>query len=358
MTRRSTRTPSSVTHPNDSSTGNHARKYQPTYGERWTFPEPAPQHRAAPAPRSTTARTVSWVVCIVAVALFVASVAWLGLTTSQLPTGSVEERQAREAVQTPLVTEAAESDGQANLVRVPAFALWAPGTRIQTTDHQPQPGESFTAQSCTVAFSFSDAAGQHYAVTAGHCGHAGDLVWPTNASRAFDYAHEVGQFVYSGLFAHDASASDGIDVGIIKITDPDRYMDVIGDPIPTGIADEVPPVGHVCKTGATTGYTCGEFEDTQRVQIVNAGDDEDRETFGDIAAVCAAAGDSGGPVFTHVNGRAVIIGIVSGTEAGRSGEDCWEGMENPKLMSYSNVEQMMTVIDQVVPDAQWETQRW
>lgn len=66
-----------MTHPNDSSTGNHARKYQPTYGERWTFPEPAPQHRAAPAPRSTTARTVSWVVCIVAVALFVASVAWL-----------------------------------------------------------------------------------------------------------------------------------------------------------------------------------------------------------------------------------------------------------------------------------------
>ena len=63
-------------------------------------------------------------------------------------------------------------------------------------------------------------------------------------------------------------------------------------------------------------------------------------------------------MFTHVNGRAVIIGIVSGTEAGRSGEDCWEGMENPKLMSYSNVEQMMTVIDQVVPDAQWETQRW
>lgn len=54
----------------------------------------------------------------------------------------------------------------------------------------------------------------------------------------------------------------------------------------------------------------------------------------------------------------MIIGVVSGTEAGRSGEDCYEGMENPRLMSYSTVGQAMQVIEAVVPDAQWQTRSW
>ncbi len=327
--------------------GNEARKYQPAHGEQWAFPTPV-----QPVKRSHNA---AWALCIIATALLVAAVVWLGLQTPQTPAPSSAEQDARESVQTPREQDAVATENQ---VRVPAFALWAPGTRIQSTDHKPAPGESFTAQSCTTALSFTDAAGQHYAVTAGHCGRVGDFVWPTNATHAFDYAHEVGHFIYSGLYSGDGSEADGIDVGIIKITDPERYMEVIGDPIPTGVAEHIPPVERVCKTGATTGYTCGEFVDTQRVQIVNAGADEDRETFGDIASVCAAAGDSGGPVFTEVHGRAVIIGVVSGTEAGRSEEDCWEGMEDPKLMSYSNVEQLMTVINHVVPDAAWEHQTW
>ena len=114
----------------------------------------------------------------------------------------------------------------------------------------------------------------------------------------------------------------------------------------------------MCKTGGTTGYTCGHFVETQRVQIVDTDVDDERPTFGDIAAVCAASGDSGGPVFTEVNGRAVVIGVVSGTEAGRAGEECWEGMENPKMMSYSNVEQLMSVVTKVVPEPAFITQTW
>ncbi|MCT2337994.1 S1 family peptidase [Corynebacterium sp. p3-SID1056] len=330
--------------------GNEARKYQPAHGEQWTFPTPVRE----PA-RGRNAAWASWALCVIAAVLLVATVVWMGLQTPQAPAPSNAERDARESVQTPREQDAAASD---NDIRVPAFALWAPGTRIQSTDHKPAPGESFTAQSCTSALSFTDTAGQHYAVTAGHCGRVGDLVWPTNATHAYDYAREVGHFIYSGLYSGDGSKADGVDIGIIQITDPERYMEVIGEPIPTGIAEHIPPVERVCKTGATTGYTCGEFVDTQRVQIVNAGADEDRETFGDIASVCAAAGDSGGPVFTEVNGRAVIIGVVSGTEAGRSEEECWEGMDNPKLMSYSNVEQLMTVINHVVPDAVWQHQTW
>lgn len=333
--------------------GNEARKYQPAHGEQWTFPTPV--REPARGRNAAWAAWAAWVLCVIAAVLLVATVVWMGLQTPQAPAPSSAERDARESVQTPREQGAAASD---NDIRVPAFALWAPGTRIQSTDHKPAPGESFTAQSCTTALSFTDTAGQHYAVTAGHCGRVGDLVWPTNATHAYDYAREVGHFIYSGLYSGDGSEADGVDIGIIQITDPERYMEVIGAPIPTGIAEHIPPVERVCKTGATTGYTCGEFVDTQRVQIVNAGADEDRETFGDIASVCAAAGDSGGPVFTEVNGRAVIIGVVSGTEAGRSEEECWEGMDNPKLMSYSNVEQLMTVINHVVPDAVWQHQTW
>ena len=56
--------------------------------------------------------------------------------------------------------------------------------------------------------------------------------------------------------------------------------------------------------------------------------------------------------------RAAIVGVVSGTEAGRSNEQCFEGMDNPHLMSYSNINQVMAVIGQVVPDANWVAQRW
>ena len=50
--------------------------------------------------------------------------------------------------------------------------------------------------------------------------------------------------------------------------------------------------------------------------------------------------------------------MVSGTEAGRAGEECFEGMEDPLLMSYSNINQVMAVINHVVPDADLVPQRW
>ncbi|WKD57306.1 Trypsin [Corynebacterium capitovis DSM 44611] len=294
----------------------------------------------------------TWTAIFVIAVFVVAATVWGGLSASNVYSGTAaQEQQARRAVQTP-----GGGGAGTNLVNVPSFAAWAPGTLIQTTDHYPRAGESFTAESCTVAFSFSDAAGRNYAVTAGHCGHDGDLVWPANAETAQDYAREAGRFMYSGLYS---AGAPGIDVGIIEITDPDRFMPLVGDPIATGVAqsaDSSP--GRVCKTGGTTGYTCGQFRESSRVQIITTDSDQELEARGDVAAVCASKGDSGGPVFREVNGRAVIIGAVSGTEAGRSGEECHEGMDNPKLMSYSNVDQIMRVVDAVAPDASWVTQTW
>ena len=345
---------------------NLATQYQPAQGQQWQFPAlpgEQPQPVAQPQPgvpapaRRTGLRTGGWITVIIATALLVGIVVWLGLNASKIPTATVEERQALSEVQTPGDAAPAADDAVTNVL-VPAFAPWAPGTKIQTTDHHPAPGEHFTAQSCTAAFSFTGKDGRAYAVTAGHCGHEGDLVWPTNATTAFDYASEVGHFIFSGLYSPPTPETQGADVGIIEITDPERYMDVVGAPIPTGIGDNLGPVDRVCKTGATTGYTCGTFEATERVQIVNLDPGVEDETLGDIAAVCAASGDSGGPVFTEVSGRATVIGVVSGTEAGRSAEECHEGMEDPHLMSYSNINQVMAVIRHVVPDADLIPRRW
>lgn len=333
-----------------------AQRYQPEQGQQWEFP-PMPGEINHPAhaarARRTGLRTGGWVTVIVATLGLVGIVVWLGLNASKIPTATVEEREALSEVQTP--GDAAPATD--NNVLVPAFAPWAPGTKIQTTDHHPAPGEHFTAQSCTAAFSFTGKDGRAYAVTAGHCGHVGDLVWPTSATSTFDYASEVGTFIYSGLYSPHEGA-DGADVGIIEITDPERYMAVVGAPIPTALGDNLGPVDRVCKTGATTGYTCGEFEATERVQIVNLDPGVEDETVGDIASVCAASGDSGGPVFTEINNRATVIGVVSGTEAGRDSAECHEGMDNPHRMSYSNIGQVMAVIEHVVPDADLIPQRW
>ena len=132
----------------------------------------------------TGLRTGGWITIIVATAMLVGMVVWLGLNASKVPTATVEERQALSEVQTPSEVAPVPEDPAVSNVLVPAFAPWAPGTKIQVTDHYPAPGEHFTAQSCTVAFSFTGQDGRAYAVTAGHCGHEGDLVWPTNASTS------------------------------------------------------------------------------------------------------------------------------------------------------------------------------
>lgn len=343
--------------PQESSTPKHAAPdvTYPCYGLE---PQPEP---VADGRRESAAGATLWAALVVITTFVVASVAWLGITTAQKPTPTAEERQEREQVQRP-GEPPADTPGEASLgfrVAAPQFALWAPGTKIQSTDHYPQPGESFTAQSCTVAFSFRGPEGRNYAVTAGHCGKEGDLVWPTYAETAADYSVEVGRFIYSGLYSENVGEIGDIDVGIIEITDPERYMDLVGKPIETALySGDIPSGEKICKTGATTGFTCGDFEASGRTQIIRTDTGSERETYGDIAHVCALPGDSGGPVFYLIGGRASIIGVVSGTEAGRANEPCDTEGSASKMMSYSNYDQVMKVVDRVVPGVDWVGQTW
>lgn len=320
--------------------------------------QPLPQPQPHPQRRSSDSSLTLWSALIVIMTFVVASVVWLGVSTSDYPTLTVEERQAREDVRTPgePAADAPVEELPGTPVIQPTFALWAPGTKIQSTQHYPQPGEVFTAQSCTVAFSFSADDGRNFAVTAGHCGREGDLVWPTNAETVHDFSVEAGRYIYSGLYSDE---NGDIDVGIIEITDPNRFMDLVGDPIDTGLyKGKMEPGERICKTGGTTGLTCGEFKATERIQVIRTEADVERETHGDIANVCALPGDSGGPVFYIVGDRATIIGVVSGTEAGRAHEECDIPGAETKMMSYSNLNQVMEVIRRVVPNATFSDQRW
>ncbi|GAB3081597.1 Alpha-lytic protease precursor [Corynebacterium aquatimens] len=307
-------------------------------------------------PRNTGVALTLWIAFLMVLGFTIASVAWIAMSNEDWTTMRSQERQENSAARRPPEGIPAEERPEVPKVRVPEMAMWAPGTLIASTDHYPQPGEHFTAQTCTVAFSFSSAAGKNYAVTAGHCGDEGDLVWPTSASTAADYKREAGKFIYSGL---SSPGAENIDVGIIEITDPDRYMPLVGDVIPTGLyTGDMKKGNKICKTGGTTGYTCGTFEASDRAQIIRTDGDEERETNGDLGKVCALPGDSGGPVFYEVSGRAAIIGVVSGTEAGRAKEPCDAPDSKDKTMSYSSYEQVTQVIDKVVPDALWIDQAW
>lgn len=341
--------------PQESSTPKHAAP-DVTYPYYGLEPEPVADSR-----RGSAAGATLWAALVIITTFVVASVAWLGITTAQKPTPTAEERHEREQVQRP-GEPPADTPGEASLgfrVAAPQFALWAPGTKIQSTDHYPQPGESFTAQSCTVAFSFRGPEGRNYAVTAGHCGKEGDLVWPTYAETAADYSVEVGRFIYSGLYSENVGEIGDVDVGIIEITDPERYMALVGKPIETALySGDISSGEKICKTGATTGLTCGDFEASGRTQIIRTDTGNERETYGDIAHVCALPGDSGGPVFYLIGGRASIIGVVSGTEAGRANEPCDTEGSASKMMSYSNYDQVMKVVDRVVPGVDWVGQTW
>ncbi|WP_257160084.1 S1 family peptidase [Corynebacterium cystitidis] len=302
-----------------------------------------------------------WSALAVVTAFVVAIVAWLGITTHDFTTPSAEEAAVKQSAQTPPPVD--PNVVPQSTVLTPASAPWAPGTLIQLTDFYPQPGQTFTAQSCTVAFSFTGEDGRAYAVTAGHCGKVGDLVWPTNATHAEDYRVEAGTFIYSGMQPPGTEGAGGtgqnIDIGIIEITDPSRAMEVVGDAIPTGlVVDLHTELIDVCKTGGTTGYTCGQFGQPNQIQLVTDDSGTTIETRGDLAQVCAAKGDSGGPVFTEVNGRAAIIGVVSGTEAGINVEDCATEESQSMLMSYTNMDATLDVIRTVVPDAALIEQPW
>lgn len=192
---------------------------------------------------------------------------------------------------------------------VPDDSPLPPGAALDISSEQPQPGEYFNFQVCSAAYSFSLDNGKRYAVTASHCGKEGDTVWAGQQDRSFRYpADPIGHVVYSDLYAE---GSHQLDVALIELTgEAEYYTPSASD---TAVAESLKKLPEeVCKLGRTTEITCGDVFSGEQTGTLNT-KDEKLEATAARAHICAKTGDSGGPVYTEINGTRVIVGIVSGT---------------------------------------------
>lgn len=130
---------------------------------------------------------------------------------------------------------------------------------------------------CTTMVAGRDAKGNSVAITAGHCGKAGDKVTSADDPKGTT----IGTFVGAG-------AKDN---GVILLNGNTKLSNHYNNATITSLGGSAT---QVCKTGITTGTSCGPT-------IFQVGDEL-------TAQICAAPGDSGAPVYA--GGR--LIGLVSG----------------------------------------------
>ncbi|MBB3115713.1 hypothetical protein [Corynebacterium bovis] len=135
---------------------------------------------------------------------------------------------------------------------------------------------------CTATVAGFDAAGRRVAVTAGHCGTPGDPVTSADAP-------ERGQV---GVVARVGD----LDQAVILLDPTVTVTATYGDVTVTGLGGPTPaPMTQVCKTGITTGRTCGPVLEATPDYIT--------------AHYCGSEGDSGAPVLD--GGR--LVGMVNGS---------------------------------------------
>lgn len=154
--------------------------------------------------------------------------------------------------------------------RIRPTALVGPSTPIAVGDSV-----------CTVAVSGVDNQGNKIAITAGHCGKQGMKVRSLDAGEA----GVIGTYVRSGY----------PDYGVIKLNPNVRLTNSYGRVTVNQLGGPVPGnFGQACKTGISTGTTCGPVLGVDGPFI--------------LAHICGSYGDSGGPLF--VGNR--LVGILNG----------------------------------------------
>lgn len=165
---------------------------------------------------------------------------------------------------------------------------------------------------CTVGFVFTGTDGEPRAITAGHCGEAGDVV-QTADHRTIGRIAETS-FVESGT---DAMRFNSRDTALVSFT-----------PGAVTVEDEIPGVGRVnaiaeredaeranpvaCKLGQATGLTCGPLISIKTPSPMLA------------FRMASANGDSGAPVWMYdADGKVLALGTVSsdGNLPGGPGND-------------------------------------
>lgn len=165
---------------------------------------------------------------------------------------------------------------------------------------------------CSLGFNATDGSGNPVNITAGHCDPNRPSPGTGTASEAYVLASEglgpkIGTFTKTSLDNHDYSL-------IAPTVDARHRFENNGVRIPmsaplaiTGTAD--PVVGApVCKSGVTTGYSCGTVNAVDQTVQVGARS----LTNGFSTTICALQGDSGGTIVTGT----LALGVSSASNVG------------------------------------------
>jgi len=164
---------------------------------------------------------------------------------------------------------------------------------------------------CSAGFITRSGSGRTYVLTAGHCANLGGT-WTTSSGQT------IGPVA--------ASSFPGNDFGAIRVSNP-AALDPRGGVLDRGAfrditgASRVPVNSNACKTGSTTGTTCG---------IVQAYNVTVRYAEGTVYGltrtnICTQPGDSGGAMFAGSQAQ----GITSGGTVGGCGQTGFQSFFQP-----------------------------
>jgi len=151
---------------------------------------------------------------------------------------------------------------------------------------------------CSAGFNTRSGSGRNYVLTAGHCTNLGGT-WTTSSGQT------IGPVA--------ASSFPGNDYGAIRISNP-AALDPRGGVLYYGAfrditgAGRVPVGSQACKTGSTTGTTCG------RVQAYNVTVRYAEGTVFGLTRtnICTQPGDSGGAMFAGSQAQGITSGGTIG----------------------------------------------
>lgn len=172
---------------------------------------------------------------------------------------------------------------------------------------------------CSFGFPATDAAGNPVVVTAGHCNplpNPGAKVYLPDFQN-LAASREVGSFT-----AGEVGGRTGLDWAVISLNGAGRDAGLTRPAVRgidgteltiTGVARPVPGAP-MCKTGSTSGVTCGIVLDSSVTAGLMAHEGQPRKVTGFTTSACTLEGDSGGAITTGT----LALGISSGSNTGEA----------------------------------------
>lgn len=224
------------------------------------------------------------------------------LTKASLPTGTgigVDVRTDQVVLTVPATRDAATN------AFIAQAAQYGSAVRVDTAagrfERQLIGGDAILGPGfrCSAAFIARRSNGETVMITAGHCTEGGPS-FTTSGGQA------IGPTIISSF--------PGNDYGVVRVTNPtavNAQGTIRNGSGTVNITSSANPVvgSTACKSGSTTGTTCGRINSNGNTVNYGGGDIVNGMTFSNI---CTQPGDSGGGLFT----TSVARGIVSGGTVG------------------------------------------